>query len=76
MNALRKLLFCLCLFISCQGKSQNRLNINIPTAEAETEYIWSTIQDINFLEANRYQVSLPSGELIETLKIKAREGNL
>lgn len=76
MTTLRTLLFYFLFFISCSGNSQNRIIIHIPTAEAEAEYIWRNIQDINFFEANHYQLSLPKGQLIEELKMKARKGEL
>lgn len=58
------------------AQSQDRVQINIPTLEAETEYIWRTIIDTRFFEENNYQVSLPGGELIESLKQKAKSNNL
>lgn len=64
------------LLNSFQGKTQGRIAINIPTADSEAEYIWRTIQDINFFEENNYQISLPDGVLIEELKEKAKSGNL
>lgn len=57
-------------------QSQDRVQINIPTLEAETEYIWRTIIDTRFFEENNYQVSLPGGELIESLKQKAKSNSL
>ncbi len=62
--------------ISCDAKSQNGIQVNIPTAEAETEYIWRTIQDINFFEKNNYQISLPKGAYIDILKSRAKENKL
>ena len=56
--------------------TQNRIEIVIPTAEEETEYVWRTISDINFFEEHNYQISLPEGELIESLKEKAKSGRL
>ncbi|WP_396591805.1 hypothetical protein [Allomuricauda sp. R78024] len=61
---------------SCYGSSQNRVVVNIPTAESESEYIWRTIQDIKFFEEQNYQVSLPEGSLISDLKIKSKLGKL
>nr|WP_321236215.1 hypothetical protein [uncultured Psychroserpens sp.] len=60
------------LLISCEIKSQNRIQINIPTVDDETDYIWRTIQDIDFFEKNGYQVNLPEGAYIELLKNKAK----
>ncbi|MEQ9265462.1 MAG: hypothetical protein RLN81_09595 [Balneolaceae bacterium] len=58
------------------AQSQDRVQVNIPTLEAETEYIWRTIIDTRFFEENNYQVSLPNGELIESLKQKAKSNSL
>ncbi|MEM9528618.1 MAG: hypothetical protein AAGA31_18535, partial [Bacteroidota bacterium] len=55
----------LILLNSVQANGKDRIKINIPSAQAEAEYIWRTIQDINFFEAHNYQVSLPQGHLIE-----------
>lgn len=54
----------------------NRIIINIPTAEEETQYIWSNLQNTKFFEENNYTVSYPKGELIEVLKEKAIKGEL
>ena len=62
--------------IMCVGKAQNHIQVNIPSADAEADYIWRTIRDIKFFEANNYQVSLPGGQLMENLKNKARNGQL
>lgn len=57
-------------------QSQDQVHVNIPTLEEETEYIWRTIIDTQFFEENNYQVSLPDGELIESLKQKAKSNSL
>lgn len=64
------------LFSFFEGRSQTRIEVNIPTPEMESAYIWRTIQDIAFFEQNNYQISLPNGSLIETLKKKAKENSL
>lgn len=56
--------------------AQNRIQINIPTPEQETQYIWQSIKDISFFEKNNYTINLPKGELIEELKLKAKNGKL
>ncbi len=76
MRLRHKLLIIITLLTSCHGISQNRVLVNIPTAEMESEYIWSTIQDINFFEENNYQINLPEGSLIEDLKTKSKLQNL
>lgn len=56
--------------------SQNNIQINIPSAVSETDYIWRTLQDIPFFEKNNYQVSLPKAPLIKSLIGKARAKQL
>lgn len=58
------------------NKPSNHIKINIPTAEDEAKYIWNTIKDINFFEKFNYQISLPKGTFIDTLKSKARKKKL
>ena len=65
------------ILFSFEGVSaQNRISINIPTAESEADYVWMTIKDINFFEKNNYQLSLPEGSLMEDLKAKSRHNKL
>lgn len=66
-------LFFICL-ISLQGK--NRFQVNIPTVEQETEYIWGLIQDISFFEQYNYTLSLPEGALIDSLLVRAKTNRL
>ena len=70
------LLIIITILTSCSTKGQNRLIVTIPSAIEESEYIWSTIQDIKFFEENNYQISLPEGTFIEVLKKKAKENKL
>lgn len=76
MKTLTRLLFFVCFLFSIQTKSQQRVVINIPSVVAESEYVWRTIQDINFFEANNYDVSLPKGSLIDELIVKTKSGTL
>lgn len=69
-------LFLILLFSVGCNITQSNVLINIPDAEAETDYIWQTIQDLNFFEEHNYQVSLPKGALIESLRIKAKNNHL
>ena len=73
-----KFLILLCLFYSStpQKGDGERFNVLIPTAEQEAAYIWRTIQDIHFFDENGYQVSLPQGAFIESLKEKSRNNQL
>lgn len=63
-------------FVFCTPPQQSRITVVIPSAQAEAEYVWNTLQEIRFFEEYGYQVSLPSGELIEELKEKSRAGSL
>ena len=54
----------------------DRIEVIIPSVEAETEYVWRTIRDIPFFEKHNYQLSLPKGALIESLKEKSRSNEL
>jgi hypothetical protein len=55
---------------------QLRLEVFPPTAEAEADYVWRTLHDLPFFNQNNYQISLPSGDLMEELKTKAINGTL
>lgn len=61
---------------ACEAEGQQRIQVHIPTASAETDYVWRTLQGTLFFEANNYQVSLPKGALIDSLKAKARDARL
>ena len=76
MKATSQLLLFLLVLSACQKEIPNRIKINIPTVEAETDYVWRTIQDTKFFQENNYQVSLPKGELIDSLKVKALASQL
>lgn len=55
---------------------QDYIDIQIPSAEEETDYVWRTIIDIAFFEQHNYQLSLPQGPMIEKLKVKSRAKQL
>lgn len=74
LNTIACLLACLLIF--SKAFCQNSILVNIPSAQAEAEYIWRTIQDTKFFEEHHYQVSLPKGILIDKLKQKAKSGKL
>ncbi|MEL6871071.1 MAG: hypothetical protein AAFO81_14820 [Pseudomonadota bacterium] len=61
---------------SVEVRPTQRFEAVIPTAEQEAAYIWRTLRDTPFLEQNGYDVALPNGEVIVTLKNKARVGSL
>lgn len=77
---MRFFVFLCCLLLaantSAEVRSTARFEAVIPTAEQEAAYIWRTLRDIPFFEQNGYNVALPSGEVIVTLKNKARAGSL
>ena len=56
--------------------SQNRINVIIPTAEEEANYVWRNLQDMAFFEKHNYTVSLPEGTLIDTLVAKSKSNRL
>lgn len=70
-------LLLLLLFLSTHTLfAQNRIEVVIPSAEAEAQYVWQTLQDLPFFEQNNYQISLPQGDLMTDLKAKAIKGAL
>ncbi|GEM_PF-704879 len=77
-NCLMKycLSFILVFLLTHLSWSQDRVVVTIPSAAQEADYIWQTIRDISFFEEHGYEVNLPEGELISTLKQKARSGQL
>ena len=66
---------CILLFYST-GSSQSEVNIVIPSAEEEAAYIWNTIIDIDFFEQHNYQLSLPKGRLMDSLKVRSKDKRL
>lgn len=55
---------------------QSKIQINIPSVEMETDYIWRNIQDTKFFEQHNYQVSYPQDTLIVELLEKSRNNQL
>ncbi|MEM6380399.1 MAG: hypothetical protein AAF705_19575 [Bacteroidota bacterium] len=66
----------LLLFVTSSVFSQSRIEVVIPSAEAEAQYIWMTLQDLPFFQQNNYQISLPESPLMEDLKDKALKRSL
>lgn len=56
--------------------SRDQVIVNVPTADAESQYIWRNVQDIPFFEQNGYQVAFPPVASLESLKEKARSRSL
>lgn len=74
---LTKLMLLCFLIISLSFKSQtkeSRIEIVIPTIEQEATSIWRTINDINFLEKQGYNINLPKASLIDSLIKKSKNG--
>lgn len=69
-------LLLLFVFLTNALFAQNRIEVVIPSAEAEGQYVWQTLQDLRFFQKNNYQVSLPEGEIMEELKAKALNASL
>ncbi|MEN7344202.1 MAG: hypothetical protein AAAFM81_14725 [Pseudomonadota bacterium] len=61
---------------AAEPEPTQRFDAVIPTVEQETDYVWRSLRDTRFFEANGYDVSLPDGQLIVALKDKARAGTL
>lgn len=61
---------------SVAKKQQPLIQVNIPTVDAEVNFIWRTIQDTKFFEENNYSVRLPKAPLVDELKGKAKSGTL
>lgn len=64
----------LCLLLSF-GES-GKIIVQIPSVEQETDYVWRTLQDLAFFDQYGYDITLPEGILIESLKNRSRENNL
>ncbi|MEM6343575.1 MAG: hypothetical protein AAF927_06825 [Bacteroidota bacterium] len=60
---------------SCVSQSfEDALIIKHPSIEQEATSIWRTINDINFLESQGYQIKLPKNEAIDNLIEKSKGG--
>jgi len=75
---MKKLVFTIAILslLSCNSESTERIEISIPTIDQETAYVWSVIQDIKFYDEHNYDISLPSGAIIDSLIDKSRKGKL
>ncbi|MEM1322723.1 MAG: hypothetical protein AAGG75_20830 [Bacteroidota bacterium] len=63
------------LYQSCTLQAQtDHLSIAVPTVEQEASSIWRTINDVNFLEGQGYQIHLPEEDLISTLIAQSKNG--
>ncbi len=70
------LLLVLCLTVSFNFQNHKRIEVHIPTVDEETSYLWTIIQDIEFYDQYGYDIGLPSGDVIDDLIHKSREGHL
>lgn len=66
------LLIFLVPIIFFKSLGQSTIQVKIPSAKSEADYIWSTLMDIDFFESHNYQVNLPVGSFIQTLKEKSK----
>ncbi|MEL6589233.1 MAG: hypothetical protein AAFQ68_04105 [Bacteroidota bacterium] len=73
-SMLLAILFILSL-TSCKAQSQTELfTIQIPSIEQEASTVWRTINDIEFLEGQGYNIHLPKHPLIDNLIQKSKNG--
>ena len=56
--------------------SQNQVHLMIPTVDDETNYVWQNIINIEFFEANNYQITFPKDALIDSLINKSKRKQL
>ncbi|MFC4634469.1 hypothetical protein ACFO3O_11160 [Dokdonia ponticola] len=69
------LLYFLIFSLSCTSQTQETwIEIVQPTIEQEATSIWRTINDINFLEKQGYNINLPKDSLIDSLVKKSKNG--
>ena len=71
-----KVIYLLLLFSFVSPQTPTRFEVIIPSAEQEAQYVWRTLQDMPFFEQHNYQISLPQGALIESLKKKSLNGQM
>jgi len=64
------------LFIVILFGADDKVVVNVPSAESEAQYIWRNVQDIPFFEQNGYQVAFPPVASLENLKAKSRTQGL
>ncbi len=64
------------LFIVILFGADDKVVVNVPSAESEAQYIWRNVQDIQFFEKNGYQVAFPPVASLENLKAKSRTQGL
>lgn len=75
MIMLRTLVLCLVVFLSCNAqKSTPKISFSVPTINQEATAIWRTINDIDFLEKQGYNINLPKDDLIDSLIFKSKNG--
>ncbi len=62
------------LCISCSVVCNAQLVVNFPSISDEATSIWRTINDIEFLEQQGYNINLPQSLFIDTLVQKSKNG--
>ena len=64
---------CLLIYWSCTAPSlQAQIQVSVPTIEQEATSIWRTINDIEFLEQQGYNIQLPDHEVIKAMLAKSK----
>ncbi|MEO0778622.1 MAG: hypothetical protein AAF146_18800 [Bacteroidota bacterium] len=64
---------CLLIYLFCTEPSlQAQIQVSVPTIEQEATSIWRTINDIEFLEQQGYNIQLPDHEVIKAMLAKSK----
>ncbi len=64
------------MFIPVLIKSRDKVEVKVPTAQEEAQYVWMNLKDISFFDQNNYQLSWPEGDFINGLLLKSRNHQL
>jgi len=68
------IVFLLLLCQACRSQQLSDVAVSAPSIEQEATSVWRTINDIEFLEGQGYQINLPEDSLIDTLINKSKRG--
>ncbi|MEO1517084.1 MAG: hypothetical protein AAFV95_18820 [Bacteroidota bacterium] len=64
---------CLLLCLSCSNQPlKAQIQVNVPSIQQEATSIWRTINDIEFLEQQGYNINLPKNDVIASLITKSK----
>lgn len=78
MQSLKNIILLICLLsqFSCSAQvAKNQVQLGLPSIQQEATSIWRTINDINFLEQQGYQINLPKNDEIQSLISKSKSKN-